>query len=72
MIHCLICSHPIINLQYSVTGDQVLVIAGNAQAKVLDRDGYEKAECVKGDQYITDMAKTKGKCLKNYFFIFCF
>nr|CAG4650023.1 EOG090X0364 [Sida crystallina] len=52
--------HPIINLQYSITGDQVLVIAGNAQAKVLDRDGYEKAECVKGDQYISDMAKTKG------------
>ena len=30
------------------------------KAKVVDRDGYEKAECVKGDQYITDMARTKG------------
>lgn len=30
------------------------------QAKVVDRDGYEKAECVKGDQYIADMARTKG------------
>nr|CAG4638327.1 EOG090X0364 [Cyclestheria hislopi] len=52
--------HPIINLQYSITGDVVLVISGNAQAKVLDRDGYEKAECVKGDQYLSDMARTKG------------
>lgn len=26
----------------------------------MDRDGFEKAECVKGDQYITDMARTKG------------
>ena len=56
----LIFSHPILNLQYSTTGDAVLVISGNAQAKVLDKDGYEKAECVKGDQYLTDMAKTKG------------
>lgn len=30
------------------------------KAKIVDRDGYEKAECVKGDQYITDMARTKG------------
>ncbi|KAF4527001.1 hypothetical protein B566_EDAN001548 [Ephemera danica] len=53
-------SHPIKALQYSITGDLILVVAGNAQAKVMDRDGFEKAECVKGDQYITDMARTKG------------
>lgn len=29
------------------------------QAKVLDRDGFEVLECVKGDQYLTDMANTK-------------
>ncbi|CAG9792878.1 unnamed protein product [Diatraea saccharalis] len=53
-------NHPIKTLQYSTTGDSILVISGSAQAKVLDRDGFEVLECVKGDQYIADMAKTKG------------
>ncbi|XP_034458814.1 WD repeat-containing protein 70 isoform X2 [Hippoglossus hippoglossus] len=52
--------HQIKSLQYSVTGDVILVISGNAQAKVLDRDGFNVIECVKGDQYIVDMANTKG------------
>ncbi|GIY99911.1 WD repeat-containing protein 70 [Caerostris extrusa] len=39
-----------------------LCIAGNSQAKILDRDGFELLECPKGDQYISDMAKTKGHC----------
>lgn len=53
-------NHAIRGLHYSVTGDRILVIAGNSQAKILDRDGFEKMECVKGDQYISDMSKTKG------------
>lgn len=53
-------NHPIKCLQYSMTGDVILVISGSAQAKVLDRDGFEKCETVKGDQYISDMARTKG------------
>lgn len=53
-------NHPIRCLQYSLTGDRVLVVSGKAQAKVVDRDGFEKLECTKGDQYITDMSKTKG------------
>ncbi|XP_055598514.1 gastrulation defective protein 1 homolog [Uranotaenia lowii] len=53
-------NHPIRDLHYSATGDMILVISGSSQAKVLDRDGFEKLECVKGDQYITDMTKTKG------------
>uniref|UniRef100_A0A8C9TQE9 WD repeat-containing protein 70 n=1 Tax=Scleropages formosus TaxID=113540 RepID=A0A8C9TQE9_SCLFO len=52
--------HQIKSLQYSITGDVILVVAGNAQAKVLDRDGFQVLECVKGDQYIVDMANTKG------------
>lgn len=52
--------HQIKSLQYSSTGDVILVVAGNSQAKVLDRDGFQVMECVKGDQYIVDMAKTKG------------
>lgn len=53
-------NHPIRCLEYSLTGDRVLVVSGKAQAKVVDRDGFEKLECTKGDQYITDMTKTKG------------
>lgn len=59
---CVLCfpiSHQIKSLQYSITGDVILVVAGNAQAKVLDRDGFNVMECVKGDQYIVDMANTK-------------
>ncbi|XP_026859301.2 WD repeat-containing protein 70 isoform X3 [Electrophorus electricus] len=52
--------HQIRSLQYSITGDVILVVAGNAQAKVLDRDGFQVLECIKGDQYIVDMANTKG------------
>lgn len=53
-------NHPIKALQYSSTGDTVLVVSGMSQAKVLDRDGHEVLECVKGDQYVADMARTKG------------
>lgn len=53
-------NHAIRGLHYSVTGDRILVISGTSQAKILDRDGFEKMECVKGDQYIADMSRTKG------------
>ncbi|XP_064465742.1 WD repeat-containing protein 70-like [Ornithodoros turicata] len=52
--------HQIRQLEFSPTGDSILVVPGSAQAKVLDRDGSEIMECAKGDQYITDMARTKG------------
>uniref|UniRef100_A0A8C5P6V8 WD repeat-containing protein 70 n=1 Tax=Leptobrachium leishanense TaxID=445787 RepID=A0A8C5P6V8_9ANUR len=52
--------HQIKALQYSTTGDVILVVSGNSQAKVLDRDGFPVMECVKGDQYIVDMANTAG------------
>ncbi|KAI4471487.1 gastrulation defective protein 1-related [Holotrichia oblita] len=53
-------NHPIRGLHYSGTGDLMLVVSGAAQAKVLDRDGFEQLETVKGDMYITDQARTKG------------
>jgi len=53
------CSHAIRDLKFSSTGNAILVISGNAQAKVLDRDAHELLECAKGDQYIVDMASTK-------------
>ncbi|EMP30277.1 WD repeat-containing protein 70 [Chelonia mydas] len=57
--------HQIKSLQYSSTGDVILVVSGNSQAKVLDRDGFPVMECVKGDQYIVDMANTKRKDVKG-------
>lgn len=53
-------NHPIRCLNFSLTGELILVVSGSCQAKLLDRDGFEKMECVKGDMYITDMARTKG------------
>lgn len=53
-------SHVIRNLEYSSTGDKILVIAANSQAKVLDRDGHEILECVKGDPYVVDVSRNKG------------
>ncbi len=53
-------SHVIKHLEYSATGDRILVVPGSAQAKVLDRDGHEVLECVKGDPYVMDMRRNKG------------
>lgn len=54
--------HQIKNIEYGITGDTILIVSGNSQAKILDRDGFELLECPKGDQYISDMARTKGHC----------
>jgi len=53
-------SHVLNHLEYSSTGDKILVVAGNAQPKVLDRDGGEIFECVKGDPYVLDQSRNKG------------
>jgi len=52
--------YPIHNVDYSCTGDKVMVVSGSQQCKVYDRDGIELFECAKGDMYVTDMARTKG------------
>lgn len=52
--------HPIRDLKFSLNGERILVVSGCAQAKVLDRDGHEVMECIKGDQYIMDQSNTKG------------
>lgn len=48
------------DLQYSLTGDSFLVISGSARAKLLDRDGSELCEYIKGDPYIRDLRHTDG------------
>jgi len=52
--------HVLNHLEYSSTGDKILVVSGNSQPKVLDRDGGELLECVKGDQYVLDQTRNKG------------
>ena len=59
--------HPIKHLEYSSNGDFILVISGNSQAKILDKDCLVKFECPKGDMYIRDMGNTKGHiAMLNY------
>lgn len=52
--------YPVQSIDYSCSGDKVLVVSGSPQGKVYDRDGVEVYECTKGDMYLQDMAKTKG------------
>ena len=52
--------HQIRSCSFCCSGDQILICSGSAQAKVFDRDGHELFECKKGDQYLADMARTKG------------
>ncbi|ELT90276.1 hypothetical protein CAPTEDRAFT_205054 [Capitella teleta] len=54
--------HPVKHLEYSHTGDMILVVTGHAKAKVVDRDGHDKLTTTKGDMYLIDMAATKGHC----------
>ena len=48
------------SIEYSITGDCILIASGGPQAQVLNRDGSQVYECRKGDQYIVDMMRTKG------------
>jgi hypothetical protein len=46
-------------LSYSSNSANLLVVGGK-QAKILNRDGKEVLECMKGDMYIKDMLNTTG------------
>ena len=71
IILAFVLRHQVQSLQYSTTGDMVLVATGNAKAKVYDRDGFELLECIKGDQYLADMAMTKVMCCILSVCLFC-
>ncbi|KAF9166099.1 hypothetical protein DFQ26_008688 [Actinomortierella ambigua] len=53
-------SHQIHNLQYSLTGDRILVISGETKARIYDRNCTEIAEFQTGDRYIRDLRNTAG------------
>lgn len=48
------------HLEWNTTGDTLLFISANSQAKLLDREGEEISECVKGDPYLRDLKHTSG------------
>lgn len=52
--------HPIHHLEYSQTGDSLLVITSSLQPRLYSREGVELTEFVKGDMYLRDMRHTKG------------
>ncbi|KAI1319808.1 hypothetical protein EDD11_003193 [Mortierella claussenii] len=53
-------AHQIHELKYSLTGDKILIISGEAKARLYDRNGIEIAEYQKGDPYIRDLRLTSG------------
>eukprot|EP00744_Colponema_vietnamica_P016053 GILI01022508.1.p1 GENE.GILI01022508.1~~GILI01022508.1.p1 ORF type:complete len:507 (-),score=129.06 GILI01022508.1:144-1664(-) len=53
-------SHQVKAVSFSPSGSEFLVTTGSAHAKVYSRDGVQLLETMKGDMYITDMARTKG------------
>lgn len=57
------CGQTIIkNIDYTNDDELLLVISGSCQAVIVAKDGIlaKQYQCPKGDQYMTDMAKTKG------------
>jgi WD repeat-containing protein 70 len=52
--------HPIHHLEYSLSGDSLLVITSSLQPQLFSREGVQIGEYVKGDMYLLDMRHTKG------------
>ncbi|KAG4304875.1 hypothetical protein PORY_001550 [Pneumocystis oryctolagi] len=56
----LVESQHVHHLEWNAIGDTLLYISANSQAKILDREGEEISECVKGDPYLRDLKNTSG------------
>lgn len=52
--------NPIVGLSYSPSGDKLFVGTTSAQPKVLNREGVEEIQFVRGDMYRADLAYTFG------------
>lgn len=51
--------HPIKSLSFNSNSQNLLVVGGGPQVCLASRDGRKGQVSIKGDMYITDMAKTK-------------
>lgn len=52
--------HLLVDLCYSNTGDRILVGTGSVQPKVLNREGEQVIQFLRGDMYVTDQSRTTG------------
>lgn len=52
--------HAVVGLDYSPSGDKMLVATGEARCKVVDRNAVLLLQFRKGDPYLHDMARTEG------------
>ncbi|KAI1719868.1 gastrulation defective protein 1 [Ditylenchus destructor] len=52
--------HIINDIAFNGNGETLLVATGNAQLKLLDRQGKQWGETIRGDQYLVDLSNTKG------------
>ena len=50
----------VVDVAYSNTGDRIVVGTGSVSPRILGRDGELLLEFMRGDMYVTDMAKTTG------------
>jgi len=50
----------IVDLKFSISGDQILIATNGSMPRLYDRDGILIEEYIKGDPYLQDMRKTKG------------
>jgi WD40 repeat protein len=51
---------PLVSMQYSNSGDKILVATTKNTAVLFSREGSREADFMKGDMYVHDMAQTKG------------
>jgi WD repeat-containing protein 70 len=52
--------HPVHHLEYSHSGDSILVLTSSLQPRLFSREGAQLHEFVRGDVYLRDMRHTKG------------
>uniref|UniRef100_A0A915D5I3 Uncharacterized protein n=1 Tax=Ditylenchus dipsaci TaxID=166011 RepID=A0A915D5I3_9BILA len=52
--------HVINDIAFNGNGETLLVATGNCQLKLLDRQGKQWCETIRGDQYLVDLSNTKG------------
>ena len=51
---------PVVSVSWSPSGGFFLVCTESSQAKIISREGVEEISCLKGDNYLVDIRKTKG------------
>ncbi|VDM97412.1 unnamed protein product [Thelazia callipaeda] len=52
--------HVINGLAFNSNGERLLIASGYAQIRILDRQGKQWAETIRGDQYLVDASNSKG------------